>query len=303
MTLAETVVTTSSNAPLDIYDLRYNKPKRSDMAICFVYFNSMRSKRMLMNYLYTVEKLKNAGIKYYTLELYFDKPEIRDAIHLKGDSTLFHKEKLCHVLENYVSWWYNKLLFLDADVIFENPDWYMTVSKLLDKFDVVHPFDSCNWLDLTYKNISISRKSVLLMDTKKPYNPAYHPGFAWAFRRSWFRKVGFYQWAITGSGDTYSAAAWLGTPIKGIIEAYKPSYIEYCRLSRPSITFCPGAVYHLYHGSRENRKYTDRHKILDGIKDVRFIIRVNKDGVITLSDKNINAKLLKYFESREDDGL
>jgi hypothetical protein len=34
-----------------------------------VFFNPAKSKRMVMNYFYTVEKLKLAKIPYYTLEL------------------------------------------------------------------------------------------------------------------------------------------------------------------------------------------------------------------------------------------
>jgi len=297
------IVETKPKPTTDIYKIRYSIPKRTDMAVCFVYFNSMNSKRMLMNYLYTVEKLKLANIKYYTLELYYDQPEIKDAIHLKGESVLFHKENLCQILEKYVSWWYSKLLFLDADIIFENPDWYMNVSKLLDTYEVVHPFEKCCWLDLTYNQIIIERETVLLMDMKKDYNPKYHPGFGWAFRRCWFRKFGFYNLAITGSGDSYSAAAWLGTKIKTIIPALKPSYFIYCSMKKPLITSCPGTVFHLYHGSRENRKYAERHRILDGITDVRKILTKSKNGVYMLTDKVVNKKLVEYFKERDDDGL
>jgi hypothetical protein len=50
----------------EISEIRYYKPWRKDMAVGLVFFNPAKSKRMLMNYLYTIEKLKLANIPYYT---------------------------------------------------------------------------------------------------------------------------------------------------------------------------------------------------------------------------------------------
>ena len=65
----------------------------------------------------------------------------------------------------------------------------------------------------------------------------------------------------------------------------------------------PGKVYHLWHGTHKNRKYVDRHAILDGIADVQRIVRPNWDGVFELNDKAVDAKLREYFTQREDDGV
>jgi hypothetical protein len=46
----------------------------------------------------------------------------------------------------------------------------------------------------------------------------------------------------------------------------------------------------------------DRHRILDGIRDVRHILE-EKDGVWVLTDKNVEEKLRQYFISRDDDGV
>jgi hypothetical protein len=275
------------------------------MAICFVYFNPANSKRMLMNYLYAVEKLRVAGIPYYTLELVFSKPEIADAFHVRGSSSLFHKERLCKLLERRVPWRFSKLLFLDADIIFARPTWYADLSRALNTYEVVQPFSSACWLDPTYKEVLDERLSVLFMDRTKPYNPAYHPGFGWAFRRSWFRKNGFFEYGITGSGDTLSASAWLTTEfIPGYVkQALKPAYAEYKSRPAPSIGCIEGTIYHLWHGSRKNRKYQERHVILDGVEDVRKILKKNRDGVFEVSDNAVREKLAKYFKERDDDGF
>ena len=283
----------------------YNSPNWTDMAICFVYFNPAGTKRMLMNYLFTVEKLKLAKIPYYTLELHYGNPEISNAIHIRGKSVLFHKEQLCKVLEKRVSWWYSKLLFLDADILFGNPNWYNETSKLLDTHHVVQPFSDCVWLDITYKNSIQKRVSVAFMDRTKPYeSKLHHPGFGWAFRRAWYREVGFFRYGLTGSGDTLSAAAWLGTPFnKGYLKpALEPAYIEYLKLPRPLLTCTSGTIYHLWHGTSKNRKYLERHAMLNGIKDVRDIVK-EEDGIFVLTDSSFESKMIEYFKERDDDGF
>jgi hypothetical protein len=290
---------------IDVSTVRYRSPWKRDMAIGFVFFNPARSKRMLMNYFYTIEKLKLAKIPYYTLELVFHKsePEIKDAFHVYGKSHMFHKERLCALLEGMIPWYYSKVMFMDADIIFGNPDWYSEVSGALNDNDVIQPFTTAVWMDLTYTNIMQVRESVIYMDKKKTFDHKLHPGFAWAFTRKWFRKVGFFEYGITGSGDTLSAAAWLSIkfPSTYLKPALVPAYEEFDKQPKPRISCTSGAVYHLYHGTHVNRKYVDRHAILDGIKDVRKIIRPNWSGVWEFSVRDLSDKLLKYFVERVDD--
>jgi hypothetical protein len=292
---------------VDPGDCSYDRPRRTDLAVCFVFFNPARSKRLLMNYMYTVEKMRTALIPWYTIELCFgdSPPEIYDAIHVRSKSVLFHKERLCALLERKVSWWYTKVLFLDADIVFSQSGWYDDLSRLLDTHDAVQPFASAVWLDLTYTKANQERLSVLYMDKSKTYDPAYHPGFGWAFRRSWFRKTGFFQYGITGSGDTLSAAAWLGVEFpKGYLRpALAPAYEDFKKLPKPRISCLPGTIYHLWHGTHANRKYVERHKVLDGIRDIRTVVRANGDDVWELTDRKLESGLRDYFAGREDDGL
>jgi hypothetical protein len=256
-----------------------------------------------MNYLYTVEKLKLANIPTYTIELVYSEPEIKDAYHVRGQSMMFHKERLCSLLEKRIPWWFSKILFMDADIVFSNPNWYTELSNALDSHQVVHPFSTACWLDATYKEVLDERLSVVFMDRTLIYNPTYHPGFAWAFQRKWFRKTGFYEHGITGSGDTLSAAAWLGVLFAPtyLKKALVQSYTKYRANAHPSITCISGSVYHLWHGTRVNRKYVERHGILDSIKNVEDIVVKNSCGVFEIADTAVNEKLKRYFIEREDD--
>lgn len=196
-------------------------------------------------------------------------------------------------------------MFLDADIVFGKPDWYSEVSRLLGTYQVIQPFSTCVWLDSTYTKLTQSRLSVAYMNRTKTYNPTFHPGFGWAFQRRWFREVGFYKYGITGSGDTLSVAAWMNVkfPPTYLRPAFHASYTDYMRMDTPSLACATGTVYHLWHGTAKNRQYVDRHRILDGVRDVRSIIEPNKEGVFELTDKTVETKLRQYFVSREDDGV
>jgi hypothetical protein len=291
---------------VDVATCVYATPLVCDMAIGLVFFNPAKSKRMLMNYLYTVEKLKRAKLPYYTLELVYGKeePEIADAFHYRAKNALFNKEQLCRLLERRMPWRYSKVVFLDADLVFTSPTWYADTSKQLGTHQVVQPFSSAVWLDITYTKSTLERSSVVYMNRAKTYDHVYHPGFAWAFKRSWFRRYGFYEYAITGSGDTLSTAAWMGVEFpKGYLKpAFARSFADYRRMPKPTMSCTAGKVYHLWHGTHKNRKYVDRHQIVDGIQDVQKIIRPNWSGVFEVLDKEVAAKLLEYFAQREDDG-
>ena len=301
---AEPAITFSSDLP-DVSTCSYTKPCKRDMAVCFVYFNPAKSKRILMNYFYAREKLKLARIPNYTMELYYDTPEIKKAVHVKSETYMFHKERMCRLLEKEVSWFYSKIVFLDADIVFTDPDWYSKVSNLLDTHDVVHPFKTAMWSDITYKDSLQQRTTVLTAERGGRYDPTLHPGFAWAFRRSWYRKVGFFDYGITGSGDTLSAAAWLDLKFpKGYLQpALKPAFDDFCELPRPRITNASGTIVHLCHGSKQNRKYVERHAVLKGIEDIRKVIRISENGTFELTDPNLNHKLKLYFIGRDDDGF
>lgn len=280
------------------------------MAICFVLFNPAQTKRILMNYLYVKNILVQQGLPVFTLELVYEgrSPELPDAFHVHTNSFLFHKENLCKILETKLSPCYKKLAFLDADVYFQDKGWYKKVSELLNSYDIVQPFERAHWLDLTYKKTMLTRKSVCL-NGKSEWDFAYHPGFAWCFKRKWFQQHGFFEYAISGSGDTLSSAAWLQKTFPENFQSLPapliPKYIDYKRNAKAKVTYAKDLdLYHLYHGSRENRQYAERHKMLQIQGEIEDYITRNKEGAFEWKDKDKwNPVYLQYFRKRDDDGL
>ena len=266
-----------------------------------------------MNYFYTKSQLQLQGLPVFTLELVYEgrTPEIPDAFHVKAKSMMFHKENLYRILVSKVPSSYTKLAFLDADIFYKDSSWYTKASKLLDSYDIIQGFDEAHWLDLTYTRTMMTRKSVFYMESPT-WNFEYHPGFAWCMRRDWYTKVGFFDYAVSGSGDTLSAAAWLNKSFppkfQSLPLALKGVYAEYrerCKAHPPRVFFLHGIdVYHLYHGSRTNRKYAERHAMLQVPTPIQELLTKNKDGVWEWQILTTwNPMLFSYFMNRQDDDL
>jgi len=299
----------------DLFNIVYNEPAKKDMAVGLVYFNSAKSKRLLMNYLYIREKFKIANIPTYTIEMYINKPEINDAIHVKTDFILFQKERLCYILEKHIPPHFNKLLFIDTDLIFDNINWYADLSNKLDTANIVQPFSNAIWLDITYRKII--KHCISIVFSMKFGNihasgkfGGYHEGFAWAFQRDWYRKYGFFEYGILGGGDSFSYTTWMNKIHNSEFPDDKWQYVipalkDYLNSIKeaPSMCYIKGNIYHLWHGDNKKRQYSRRQRIFNSLGDVRDIVQVDKNGLLKLKDDTYKSKILRYFKNRDDDGL
>ncbi len=300
---------------MPINRLIYNIPSRNDIAVLLVFFDYIGSVRILMNYLFMREKLKLANIPVFTLELVMtgSKPKIRDAIHVYGSSYLFQKEHLIRLLEKQIPEKFTKLACLDADVLFDNPDWYDKLSIMLDTSKIVQCFDIAIWLDITYTKSQKTSNSCLKVPSGKRFydennGKNYHPGFAWAFTRDWYNKAGFYDLAIIGSGDTMFAYGVMGYPIQENnyeTRIYKKSYTDWkMTTENPRCSLLPVTLYHLYHGPIANRQYVSRYSYFEEYKEIEECISgKNEDGVYELKDSIVNSNMLTFFKTRNDDGI
>ena len=280
----------------------------NDMAVCFILFNPAKSKRIVMNALYVKNHFEIQGFPVFFLELVYEgrQPEVNDAFHVSCNSYMFHKENLYRILESKIPSHFTKLAFLDADIYFLNASWYSKASELLETYDVVQPFELCHWLDLSYTISYRTAFSILCKDLKK-WDCEYHHGFAWCMRRDWYKQVGFFDCALTGGGDEFSCAAWLGDSsiLSRLPTLLLNSYSSFLTHPKPKITYIQKMeVFHLYHGSLENRQYKDRHNILCVEGQFEEIVEKKKEGLWEWKKKEIwNPVFLDYFTKRHDDAI
>jgi hypothetical protein len=296
-----------------IHELHYEIPKITDMAVLFVFFDYVGSTRILMNYLYTIEKMKLAKIPYFTIELVLTgkSPRIKNAFHVTSSSYLFQKEHLVRLLETKVPKKYTKLLSLDLDIIFEDETWYSQLSRILETKDIVQCFKTAKWLDITYQNLEKEAETCVLHVRGDSFwtpknGKAYHPGFGWAFTRQWYNKVGFYDLAIIGSGDTIFSYALFGLPYGKSNEGtdiYTRSTIEWAKKIRGAkLGYLPVDIYHLYHGSMKKRQYVSRYEYFKNVKNIEDVSSINSTGAYELTDQALNNKMRMFFRERDDDG-
>jgi hypothetical protein len=303
----------------------YIEPTHHDTAVLMAFFNPAGFKRILRNVLYIMSVLNNSKIPFYVVECVFKgaKPQIPGAtLVVHSDSYMFYKEQLLNKLEPLVPKQYTKLVFIDADIMFDTPDWIDQISLSLNKHDIVQPFNQATWL--TPDNTRIRSKKMsygFAIVKKKPINAHnmhdYHPGFAWAFKRDIFHRIGgFFNRSVIGGGDITFILNLFPIPVtdelfytavegnvgKIIIDAWKV-YNENFKKVAPTLGFLPNRALHLFHGVAANRQYVKRYhtisQVLKGTWDQE--VKVNNDGLFEFINPHVNETVYNYFKGRNED--
>jgi hypothetical protein len=250
--------------------------------------------------------------------------QIPDAtLVVQSNSYMFYKELLLNKLEPLVPEKYTKLVFLDADVLLDSPDWLDQISKSLDKYDIIQPFREACWLTPDNTRVAANKLSYgFALAKKRPLTMStfyhYHPGFAWAFKRDVFRKVGgFYDKSIIGGGDIALVLAMFPGHVSDsdfiranahgrfgefVLESWREYYNTFKEVN-PRIGCLPIKLFHLFHGVTKDRNYTERYRAISkvltgGWNDEIFL---NKDGLFEFNNPIINDVLYKYFKDRNED--
>jgi hypothetical protein len=300
----------------------YIKPASTDLAVLLVFYNPVGFNRILDNILYVIKTLKEKNIPYFVAECVFDgkKPQIPDAtIVLHSNSYMFYKEQLINNLEKHVPEKYTKLMLMDGDIIFDSPDWVDQVSVSLDTNDVIQPFDKACWLmpgNKIIRSWKYSYAHALTKNIEINYQNIhiYHPGFAWAFKRSTFRQLGgLYPNAIIGGGDMLFTFNFFVDEIpdywfkdsmvtKIPIEAW-PAYHKNFKKVAPKVGVIEIRALHLFHGLSLNRQYRTRYQKFADMLNMKWdeCIVMNKDNLTEFKDPELRHRLLPYFKERNED--
>lgn len=306
----------------------YIEPEVEDTAVLLAFYNPVPFKRILKNIRYIMKCLKDAGIPYFVAECVFEgrRPQLPDAdLHVKSSSFMFYKEQLLNLLEKRVPEQYTKLVFLDADILFDAPDWINQISVKLNVVDVLQPFQEACWLTpdntrIRNKKYSYGYAIVNKLAGRPGELHAYHPGFAWAMRRSVFRSLGgFYPRSIVGNGDMMFTLNFFADAVPEgfrkdfniadcLIEGWTAYHENFKRVA-PSIGFLALKALHLFHGLTEQRQYKTRYKdVGDYLKgEWDDIVVVNADGLTEFRGAaegkaaEASAAVHDYFKRRNED--
>ncbi len=196
----------------------------SDLWVITTYFNPAGYTTLRRNYETFAAPMHQAGIRLITVECAFEDqtftlPAGPDTIQVKSCDVLWFKERLINLAISKLPPEAQKIMWVDADLLFCNPNWALETSLQLDHSVLVQPCSSVHRLGRNqhaYEGHGYLRHSFIHEWKIRPESAHLHscahgfPGFAWAARRSLIEKHGLYDAHILGSNDELFAHAATG---------------------------------------------------------------------------------------------
>ena len=238
-------------------------------------------------------------------------------LQLKTEVPLWHKENMINLGVKYLlPKDYKAFAWIDADVEFDSYTWASDTLKILNGCkDIVQLFSHCIDMDQDKNNLNIFNGFGYCFEKQKNYTTKgtdyWHPGYAWAITRKAYEKLnGLYDKGILGSSDSIIAMS-LINKCNSINNAnynkdYNNSMLDYQKIaSKLRLGYTPGIIRHYYHGSKINRKYTERWKILMKYNFSPYIdITYDCSGIIIPTNsfsQEFKDEILNYFKERKED--
>lgn len=301
--------------------------RRGDLAAVCCFFDPSGSRARLRNFEIFHRHLLAAGVPLLVVELAFgDQPfrlgGVDDLLQLRGGDVMWQKERLLNLgIARLLAQGWRKIAWLDADVVFESPDWAERASRALDAAALCQPFTHAH-LRWYRRDPGAYMRGAAYHDASAP-GPArdfHHTGFAWAARAELLAEAPLYDAGILGSGDVMIYAASHAEPrppgpaslYQAIATQLPPAMREhYDRWARAfgervggRVAFADGCLQTLYHGPLLQRRYAARSAILrrHGFSPAADLALDAAGLWRWASDKpELRCEVAEYFASRADD--
>jgi hypothetical protein len=264
------------------------------------------------------------NVVVYVVELVYDKqkyyvtsPNNPRHLQLRTTEPLWHKENMINLgVQRLLPKTWKAMAWIDADVEFESATWANDTLKVLNGYkDIVQVYSHCIDMAPDESAMNIFSGFGYQYSKQQTYSKNmlnfWHPGYGWAITKKAYDRIGgLYEPAILGSADNIMSLSLIKNGIKGIhvdsTEGYKSSVIEFEKKARTlRLGYIPGVIRHHYHGSKKNRKYADRWRILlDHGYNPAIHITKDANGIIvptTDCPKEILELIKEYFYERNED--
>ena len=241
----------------------------------------------------------------------------KNHLQVKTDVPIWHKENMINLAVKYLlPSNYKAFAWVDADVEFENNSWALDTLKILNGCkDVVQLFSHCVDMSNENTNLNIFNSFGYSFNKGKKFTTKgqdyWHPGYAWAITKKAYDKIGgIYDKGILGSGDSIMALAFINKAESmnniNYSDDYNNSMLEYqLKASKLRLGYVPGVIRHYYHGSKKNRQYTERWKLLmkynySPIEHLTY----DKQGILIPTQtfpSDFKEDIMNYFRERKED--
>ena len=256
------------------------------------------------------------NVQLHTVELSYDgKFYLHSNLQLHSTIPIWHKESMINVaVKKLLPSNWKAMAWIDADIEFESATWASDCLKILNGYkDIVQLFSHCIDMDKEKKTMNVFNSFGYQYENNLSFSSKglnyWHPGYAWACTRKAYEKMnGLYDMAILGSGDNIMALSLIGRGLKAINEnstdEYKSSIIDFqSRVYGLRLGYVPTVIKHYYHGSKYNRKYTERWQILlkNNYNPCVHLSR-NEDNLIKFEGSpEFAEEIFNYFKERKED--
>jgi len=307
------------------------KSTNNNLYVVTAIFNPEKYRNRYELYHDFAKYIKDSGAILITIELAIGNQEfmVTDSnnphhIQLRADSVLWYKENLLNIAIGRLPTDWKYVATIDADISFNRYDWVKQTIHELQYFKVIQMFTHANDLDSDYEVMKqhigfvFAYNNKLFIDDKlqeahEGIIGFQHPGYAWAWTRDAIDDLeGMIDVAILGSADNYMALALVGQSKLALASKFHPNYkkaiLDWQKRAEKyiggRIGYLKTHLNHYYHGSKKDRGYVDRWKILVDVKfDPSKHLKKDSQGLLKLVDPNgeIEPKLVQYFKSRKED--
>ena len=309
------------------YAIKNNDPIDSKLHVIAVISNPCLYARRYILFKEFMKRMEDEeNIEIYVVEMAYGSQKflISDSknkrhLQIRTETPIWHKENMVNLaVQKLLPKNYKALAWVDADIEFESATWALDTLKILNGCkDVVQLFSHC--VDLSEKEtaLNIFNGFGYSFCQEKPYimggKDYWHPGFAWAMTRKAYEKIGgIYDEGVLGSGDNIMALAFINKTERmnneDYHEDYNQSMIDFQEKAKNlRLGYIPGVIKHYYHGSKKNRQYTERWRILiDHGFSPKLDLTYNKQGILiptTHFSEDFKEAIMNYFRERKEDDI
>jgi hypothetical protein len=241
----------------------------------------------------------------------------KNHLQLRTEVPIWHKENMINLGVKYLlPKNYKAFAWIDADIEFENNTWALDALKILNGHkDVIQLFSHCVDMNRDCTNLNIFNSFGYSFQKNKRYTKSghdyWHPGYAWAMTRKAYEKLGgIYDKGVLGSGDNIMAMAFINKCETMINPEYHDDYnqsmLDYQKTAgKLRLGYCPGVIRHHFHGSKKNRRYTERWRLLIcHYYSPKLHLKYDSRGILVPTpafSKEFRDDIMNYFIERKED--
>lgn len=294
-----------------------------EAAIVACYFNPKQSPYRIKAFHHFYQSIQHLNHSIFECTIGNGTPQLPNtsSIHqVRAKSLLWHKETLLNRAIAKLDERFKYIFWLDADVLFTNPNWLVEGVERLQTATILQPFEYCHHLERdrfipaptplarhpqAWRSFCATLKTASNYQINANYYDCGNVGFAWGARRSILAAVPLFERALVGGADRLIAHAAAGQIPHPLVEiAFSDNLTEAERWSSEfyaqtegKIDYVPGDLYHLWHGDLNNRQYIQRIEDFKG--KTQSIVERDEQGFFKTDDLRIDTYMQGYFQRRE----